>query len=323
MVNYKPFLNILACVILFAVPPQNISAQNKTDSLNQYIAELQKIPEDNTTREKIIALALSMNPAPAVPEDLERYMVRGKTALDLSKENKDYKKAINEFEKATLAAPWVSTAYYNLAISQELADDFAAALKSYKFYLLAEPNAADAKEVKTKIYELEYKVDEKKALGKTQFTDTRDGHIYKMVTIGTQTWMAENLVYKAYGRSPVMPNNVINLFGYRYNWEEAKLACPPGWHLPSEAEWTQLTDFLGGKKLAGIKFRETGFSVFPIESELKLSVWDFFSFYSSGKWWSSTEHKKSGRTMYYAGGSDVDFGNDDKSSNRAVRCIKD
>ena len=73
MFNYKLIFYILTSIILIAVLPQDISAQSKTDSLKQYVVELQKNPDHNTIREKIIALALSMNPAPVIPEDLERY----------------------------------------------------------------------------------------------------------------------------------------------------------------------------------------------------------------------------------------------------------
>ena len=302
--------------ILIAVLPQNSFAQTKADTLNRYIGELQGSVDDVAIRQKIISLVLTMDPAPAVPEGLERYMVRGKTALDLSKDNKEYKDAIAEFEKATLSAPWVGTAYYNLAISQELADDLAGAMKNYKFYLLAEPNATDAKEVKTKIYELEFKIEKKVALEKIQFTDPRDGNVYKMITIGTQTWMARNLAYKTNGGCKAINNNESNvpLYGYEYNWETAKIACPAGWHLPTDAEWTQLIDYLGGKKLAGNKLREPGFAA----SGLSEYSYD---------WWTSADEKKSfHRVLLYVSKSTVEIDSWSKKLGELfcpIRCIKD
>jgi uncharacterized protein (TIGR02145 family) len=87
-------------------------------------------------------------------------------------------------------------------------------------------------------------------------TDSRDGRKYKIVRIGKQTWMAENLNYSANG-SKCYGNQESNCqkYGRLYNWATAKTACPKGWHLPSGAEWTALTDFAGGSKVAGTKLK--------------------------------------------------------------------
>ena len=98
------------------------------------------------------------------------------------------------------------------------------------------------------------------------FTDSRDGHTYKTVQIGEQTWMAENLAYLpsvspstsgsdsefyyyVYGYEGNSVNDAkettnYNTYGVLYNWEAAKFSCPSGWHLPSDAEWTILSDYL-------------------------------------------------------------------------------
>jgi len=78
------------------------------------------------------------------------------------------------------------------------------------------------------------------------FTDARDGKVYKTVTIGTQTWMAENLNY-GIGFSWCNGNMVASCkeFGRLYTWETAKMVCPGGWHLPSQSEFETLLSNIG------------------------------------------------------------------------------
>ncbi len=100
------------------------------------------------------------------------------------------------------------------------------------------------------------------------FTDTRDGHVYKTVTIGDQVWLAENLAwlpsvnvlndnsideprYYVYGYSGTDLNvakasATYSDYGVLYNWTAAQSASPSGWHLPSNEEWTELKDYLMG-----------------------------------------------------------------------------
>jgi len=92
------------------------------------------------------------------------------------------------------------------------------------------------------------------------FKDSRDGKTYKTVKIGTQTWLANNLAFKASSGCYEYDNNKANstTFGYLYTWETAKKVCPTGWHLPSMAEWTTLITNTGGENTAGKKLKEAG-----------------------------------------------------------------
>lgn len=87
--------------------------------------------------------------------------------------------------------------------------------------------------------------------------DKRDGKTYRTVRIGNQTWMAENLVFKAdSGCKEVDPkNNSARVYGYIYHWRTARLACPEGWHLPYHDEWELLIGYLGGRDIAGAKLK--------------------------------------------------------------------
>ena len=112
----------------------------------------------------------------------------------------------------------------------------------------------------------------------------QEGNVYKTIVIGTQTWMAENLrttkfrdgtgipnigygkwqiyepgVYCSYNNNtdPVS----IATYGRLYNWYTVTNnhnIAPNGWHVPSDAEWTTLINYLGGEAVAGGKMKETG-----------------------------------------------------------------
>lgn len=113
----------------------------------------------------------------------------------------------------------------------------------------------------------------------------QDGNVYKTITIGTQTWMAENLRTTKYRDGSEVPevktadawfglkngaycnyNNTISVdtiatFGRLYNWNavnDSRNLAPIGWHIASNAEWSTLRDYLGGSLVAGGKLKEAG-----------------------------------------------------------------
>jgi len=103
--------------------------------------------------------------------------------------------------------------------------------------------------------------------GRGTMTDPRDGHVYQIVTVGNQVWMAENLAYLPSVSPPGNGSDTTALcyvygysgtdvaaarstsnyakYGVLYNFAAAKKACPKGWHLPSDQEWKQLELALG------------------------------------------------------------------------------
>ena len=89
--------------------------------------------------------------------------------------------------------------------------------------------------------------------------DPRDGQEYKTVTIGKQTWMAENLNYET-ANSYCYENHINNcrLFGRLYEWKNALNACPVGFHLPTLQEWETLFESIGGLEFAGNALKSIG-----------------------------------------------------------------
>jgi uncharacterized protein (TIGR02145 family) len=77
------------------------------------------------------------------------------------------------------------------------------------------------------------------------FTDSRDGQRYRMVTIDSQTWMAQNLNYATDSSWCYNDNNLIcQRYGRLYDWSMAMTACPSGWRLPTGDDWEKLSNFV-------------------------------------------------------------------------------
>lgn len=164
------FMIILVCT-------SAVQAQSPQQTLNQYVADLQKNPNDYALREKIIRHVQTMKPAPAVPEEAKRHLVRGKAAFKGAKEARDFNDAADEFKKALLYAPWLAEGYYNLGVIQDKAGQYDDAMKNLKFYLIAAPKAPDAEKVKELVYEIEYRkekaVKDKEAASRKAAEDSR------------------------------------------------------------------------------------------------------------------------------------------------------
>jgi len=138
------------------------------------------------------------------------------------------------------------------------------------------------------------------------FIDERDGQEYQCVEIGEQTWMAENLAYLPSVSSPDdYSYNVFktyHVYGYEgtsvtaakatayyttygvlYNWLAALEACPDGWHLPSDAEWEQLAQYVSSQEGPYEQTYEYSYQVawLGVGNHLKAtSGWPYYQFES-------------------------------------------
>lgn len=137
-------------------PTVNAQTTNLQETLNQYVSDLQKHPDDSTLREKVIRHAQTMRPAPAVPVEAEKFEGRAEFAIKNAKNAQDFLDAAKEYEKALRIAPWVADDYFNQGIAYEKGGKLKEATQSFEFYLLAAPNAKDAREVRKRIAGLEY-----------------------------------------------------------------------------------------------------------------------------------------------------------------------
>jgi len=165
--------------------------------------------------------------------------------------------------------------------------------------------------------------------------DTRDNDkAYKTVVIGAQTWMAENLNYNVTG-SRCYDNNIANCatYGRLYDWATALTVCPSGWHLPSDAEWTTLADFVGGNPQTKLKATsgwgsnngtdDYGFSALP--GGASATNGNFYYVGDRGMWFSSSEFETTSVWIRYMYASSLfNFrGSYGKSDRLSVRCLKD
>jgi uncharacterized protein (TIGR02145 family) len=188
-----------------------------------------------------------------------------------------------------------------------------------------------------------------------------EGKTYNTVQIGTQCWFKENLNVgtRINGSQDQLDNGIkekycynnleslCDVYGGLYQWNEmmqysttpgVQGICPTGWHLPTDAEWTTLTDYLGGEGVAGGKMKEagtahwsspntgatnsSGFTALPGGG---LSGGYFYGLFDYADFWSSTEYSSArawtrglyfdyvfvGRPNYY------------KTNGFSARCVQD
>ncbi len=203
-----------------------------------------------------------------------------------------------------------------------------------------------------------------------------DGNVYKTVTIGSQVWFAENLRTTKYRNGDAIPTGhtkagwaglatgaytvyphseidgltsdaeVLQGYGALYNWHAVKTGklCPAGWRIPTDGDWTTLTDHIGGSGIAGGKLKSTRTTpvAHPRWESPNLNATDEYEFSAipaglisndgeplfngyAGYWWSSTEQETIGawyRAMIWDNG-EVVRPVVDKKFGFSVRCIKE
>jgi len=191
---------------------------------------------------------------------------------------------------------------------------------------------------------------------------SHEGYEYSTVQIGDQCWFAENCRYLP-EVSPSSDGNNTEAYYYVYGYEgtsvyEAKATdnyetygvlynwpavmtegvCPSGWHIPSDSEFTQLTDFLGGEGVAGGTMKEAGYDHWysPNTGATNSSGWtglpggflysgNFNNIGFVGYWWSASESGS-----YYSWRRKLYFDNDSvgrdliiRLNGSSARCLRD
>lgn len=201
---------------------------------------------------------------------------------------------------------------------------------------------------------------------KAQTVKDIEGNVYKTITIGTQTWMAENLRTTKYRNGDSIPevtdtpawislntgafcnynntkdNDTIVTYGRFYNYyavADSRNICPAGWHVSTDADWTTLTDYLGGVKVAGGKLKEKGLthwsnSNIGATNETGFTALagghryldePFRNLRDSGNWWSILGNDEPTDWYRYITccATSVTRNNSGKKSGFSVRCVKD
>ncbi len=191
-----------------------------------------------------------------------------------------------------------------------------------------------------------------------------NSNVYNTVTIGSQVWMAENLKVTQYNDASFIPNisdettwnnltsgaycwynndasSYESAYGKLYNWYAVNTGklCPLGWHVPTDAEWTTLSTYLGGESYAGGKMKEagtshwqnsfnnenneSGFTALPGGYRFLLIGFRDINF--NGSWWSSSVELSNRAWYRYITANYILLyqSSSYKANGYSVRCLKD
>ena len=134
------------------------------------------------------------------------------------------------------------------------------------------------------------------------------------------------------------PAQSLNEYGRLYNWyavNDARCLCPSGWHVPTDGEWTVMTDFLGGQSIAGGQMKtdygwyngdngtnSSGFSGLP--GGYRSSNGAFYNAGSNGVWWSFSPHGSNAWTRVLYDNLELVLRSSNLPRNGfSVRCVRD
>ena len=129
--------------------------RNPRELLGHLTAQLKDSPDDKVTRRYVLKLASELKPAPTIPEEARKHFVEG-TAIVKAAKNPAQQALAAEFGEALKVAPWWGDAYYNLGVAQSCRK-YNETEQAFNFYLLANPSAAEKREVQDRIYGLSAK----------------------------------------------------------------------------------------------------------------------------------------------------------------------
>jgi len=212
-------LPVLAALFMGAATAQ---AQSPQQTLNQYVADLQKNPNDYALREKIIRHVQAMKPAPAVPIEAEKFEGRAEFAIKSAKTEADFLDAAKEYEKALLTAPWVPAYYFNQGIAFEKAGKLKEAKRSFEMYLLAVPNAQDARDVRKRIAGLEYAMEKGAKESSPQATAEKkqmtDEELIRKINGARYTYAFRDETYGTGGESTIDVRGNEAIYGLIITW---------------------------------------------------------------------------------------------------------
>jgi uncharacterized protein (TIGR02145 family) len=191
-----------------------------------------------------------------------------------------------------------------------------------------------------------------------------DGNQYDVVKIGSQLWTKENLNVSKYRNGDIIPqvtdtaqwanlttgawcyynNDPANevVYGKLYNWyavNDPRGLVPEGWHVPSNAEWSTLTTFLGGESVAGGKMKKTGTIHWPnpnsgatdlsgfsgLSGGYLVNNTFFYDIGQHGYWWSSSEQNSTSawHLTLFAANTIIIKNTLNKAFGISIRCLKD
>jgi tetratricopeptide (TPR) repeat protein len=145
----------LSCAIAFAAPPQEAKQPTPSKShaattskshaadaasraqLASDLAEFQSNPQDSALRSRIVELAKSLNPAPAIPQLAQEDFSKAVEQLSAAASPDSFETVAQLFEQVAVQAPWYADAYFNAASAYAKANQYEGARRNLKLYLAA------------------------------------------------------------------------------------------------------------------------------------------------------------------------------------------